>query len=136
MNLRTSFAFCLVFVVWVVTCVFALTTYEHRQCLTIYPGTGTDECKQSGCKKLNPDNPEDHYCYRTFGIEHKRCGRYESYFLNCEQKEPTTSICSVSYLYVDEDTCNADIAGDDCHPGELFHSGTSGVPSCEEYSWQ
>ena len=144
MNLRTSFVLSLVSVVWVAACVFAAieTKYNHP-CLTKYPGTGTGSgypgihmgCEQFGCRKLNPDNPEDTYYYRTFGIEYKKCGSTE-YFLNCEQEEPLNPLCAVCYLYVDEDTCKGDVAGDNCHPGELIGSRSSDVPSCREYSWQ
>ena len=139
MNLRTSFTFSLVFVVWVVTCVFAFTTYEHRPCVVVPPGAGTEDCAQTGCHLLIDDDEGGDvnvYWVRSFGKEYRKCSLYEYYYLDCEEQAPSSSLCSIWYRYDDEQDCNNDSPDTVDHLGGLYHTGTSGAPSCKKYSWQ
>lgn len=129
MNLRTSFALCLLFVVWVATCVFAYVTHENRPCLTIYPGAGTGDCAQTSCHEFL--DPDDHCVYyvKSKGVEYRKCGSSE-YFLNCEEQDPSTSRCAVWYKYCKPENCEQETNG------SILYERSSGVPSCKKYSWQ
>lgn len=126
MNLRTSFTFSLVFVVWVAACVFALATIEKRPCIVVPPGEGTGNCIEESCQQLF-DQPE--YYKRRIAKTYRKCGSTE-YFLNCEQQDPSEFICAVEYRYANPVDCNNKTNG------SVLHSYTSGEPSCKKYSWQ
>ncbi len=123
MNLRTSIVLCLVSVAWVATCVFALTTYEHRPCLTYPPGTGTGNCAQTSCHEYL-----DSYA-RSVGMEYTKCGDSE-YFMNCEEKEPDPAVCATWYRYNTPEDCENDEL---CY---YSYDTNTGEPSCKKYPWQ
>ena len=134
MNLRASFTFSLVFVVWVAACVFAFTTHEKRPCLVKYPGSGTGDCAQTSCHEfLDPDLSRV-YFVKSYGKQYKKCGSSE-YYLNCEEKAPSNPVCAVWYRYDTHDDCVSALGDNSENLGGAWHQAHSDKPSCQEYSW-
>ena len=135
MKLRTSFVLSLVSVVWVAACVFAtLDTMYNRPCLVFYPGAGTGVCAQKSCHEfLDPDLPDVYYV-KSYGKKYKKCGDTE-FYLNCEQKDPSKTICAVWYRYASKSECLSALGDNGENLGGAWFQGISDAYSCQEHYW-
>ncbi len=127
MNLRASFMFSLVFVVWVATCVFAYVTHVKRPCVVFPVSALSGDCSPVGChyydEDADPAPPVGFYYLRANGLSYRHCGETE-YYRDCVEEHPDKPRCLNWHRYDSMDACLEGIPSP-------YHTTHSEESSCE-----